>query len=493
MRGLSTTSLALTHLPVFKILPRLRPDIRTSRAAIAVRRREPFCAPETLVDQTQTDLALLLSLGTDETSVMNSATTTNLDAYCEQVASQARRASVALRSVSGDAKNRWLLESAKRLRVSVAEILAANDLDVGRADQFGLTTAQVDRLKLDTDRIDSIAQGLEDVAALADPVGEIIDGGVRPNGVEVSRVRVPIGVVFFIYESRPNVTADAAAICVKSGNAVILRGGKEAAESSKAIISLLREAADDCGVPVDAVQRVETIDREAVDRFLGMHDRIDLVIPRGGPGLIQRVMNSATMPVLKHESGICHVYVDAAADMAMAEDIVINSKCQRPGVCNACETLLVHEAIADGFLPIITTRLLAEGIEIRGDEATQGFCSEAKPITPEDDITEYLDRIISVRVVSTLDEAMGHIDRFGSGHTDTIVTEDRAAARAFCQAVDSATVLVNASTRLNDGSQLGLGAEIGISTDRLHARGPCGIRELTTYKYICQGDGQIRD
>ena len=451
--------------------------------------RRPFALPKS---------ELLLQHGFSllrvrELSTMGTVTPAKLDAYCDHVASAARTASVALRAVGGEAKNAWLLESAKRLRGSVDEILAANEIDVSRADEYGLSTAQVDRLQLDADRIDSIAQGLEDVAALPDPVGEIIEGGVRPNGVEVTRVRIPIGVVFFIYESRPNVTADAAAICVKSGNAVILRGGKEAAASSQAIVSILRDTAHDTGIPIDAVQLVETLDRDAVDRFLRMSDRIDLVIPRGGPGLIQRVMDSATMPVLKHESGICHVYVDTAADLEMATEIVINSKCQRPGVCNACETLLVHQAIAESFMPLVTSRLLAAGVEIRADETTRQLCPQAIPISEADDRTEYLDRIISVRVVGSLHAAMVHIDRFGSRHTDTIVTEDRGAARTFCQSVDSSAVLVNASTRLNDGSQLGLGAEIGISTDRLHARGPCGLRELTTYKYICQGDGQIRE
>ncbi len=315
---------------------------------------------------------------------------------------------------------------------------------------------------------------------------------MRPNGLEIAKRRVPLGVVFFIYESRPNVTADAAAICIKSGNAVILRGGKEARHSSQAIVDVLRDVASQVGVPADAIQLVSTTDRAAVGHFLQLSQYIDVAIPRGGEGLIRRVAEEAKMPVIKHYDGNCHVYVDDSADLEMAVAITENAKCQRMGVCNACESLLVHVHAAREFLPLVDAVLQRHGVEIRGDAATRDVIKRAVEATDQDYFTEYLGPTISVRVVSSLDEAIAHINHYGSHHTDAIVTRDLAAARRFVSAVDSSAVMVNTSTRFNDGGQFGLGAEIGISTDKFHARGPCGLKELTSYKYVVYGDGQVR-
>ena len=378
------------------------------------------------------------------------------------------------------------------LREQAASIQQQNQADIDAAPDFGLTDAQIDRLRLTDERIESITVALEEIAALPDPIGEIIESTVRPNGLEILKVRVPLGVVFFIYESRPNVTADAAAICVKSGNAVILRGGKEAAHSNQAIAAVLQEAATECGIPADAVQLVATTDREAVGHLLKMGDAIDVTIPRGGEGLIRRVAAEASMPVMKHFDGNCHVYVDRAADLETAEAIVVNSKCQRLGVCNAAESLVVHADVAAEFLPRIGKALAGHGIEIRGDEACQEYIAGAKPASNEDYRAEYLGPIISVKVVGSLDDAIVHINKYSSKHTESIVTTDLAAARAFASRVDSSAVMINASTRFNDGGEFGLGAEIGISTDKFHARGPCGLKELTSYKYVVYGDGQVR-
>lgn len=428
---------------------------------------------------------------------MNGTATTSaepdLAVYARTTADAAARAARELASANGASKNRWLRLAAERLRAESAALIEANARDIEAAPGYGLSSAAIDRLRLSVPRLDAIAHALEQVAALPDPVGEIIEGNVRPNGLEVMRVRVPLGVVFFIYESRPNVTADAAAICVKSGNAVILRGGKEAIHSNRAIHRLLQESLREVGLPEDAVQLVETTDRAAVGHFLRMHDRISVTIPRGGKSLIERVVSEATMPVIKHYDGICHVYVDKSADFEMARAIVVNSKCQRPGVCNAAECLLVHEAIADRFLPLIAADFAARGVEMRCCERSRPLVPGCRPVTEDDYRTEYLDLIISVRVVSGLDQAIDHIEEYGSHHTDVIVTNDFAAATRFTTAVDSAAVLVNASTRFNDGGEFGLGAEIGISTDKFHARGPCGLRELTSYKYVARGNGQIRE
>jgi glutamate-5-semialdehyde dehydrogenase len=416
----------------------------------------------------------------------------DLNAYCTEVAQRAASASRVLAMLRGELKNQWLKQSAVALRAQAEVIRAANQRDLDAAPAYGLTAAQIDRLRLTPPQVDDIARGLEDVAALPDPVGETIESTVRPNGLEIAKVRVPLGTVFFIYESRPNVTADAAAICVKSGNAVILRGGKEARHSSAAIVDLLRGTATRLELPEHSVQLVATTDRAAVGYFLKLNQYIDVAIPRGGAGLIRHVTSEATMPVIKHFAGNCHVYVDASADPAMALAIVENAKCQRMGVCNACESLLVHARLADDFLPRIAATLRSHGVEIRGDERTCQRIADAVAATEEDYYTEYLGPQISVRVVDSLDDAIAHVNHYGSHHTDAIVTRDLAAARQFVAAVDSSAVMVNASTRFNDGGEFGLGAEIGISTDKFHARGPCGLKELTSYKYVVYGSGQVR-
>ena len=418
---------------------------------------------------------------------------TDLKSYCLDVGQRAKSASAELARATGAQKIGWLRRSAKMLRERSAEILEANKKDLAAAPGFGLTDAEIDRLKLTTSRIEGIAVALEQVAALPNPVGEVMESSVRPNGLKVIKVRVPLGVVFFIYESRPNVTADAAAICVMSGNAVILRGGKEAAHSSQAIVDMLRQALNEIGLPSDAVQMVNTQDREAVGHFLRLHELIDVAIPRGGESLIRRVAAEATMPVIKHFTGNCHVYIDRAADVEMAERVTVNAKCQRLGVCNTAESLLVHADIAAEFLPLVGKSLGQHKIEIRGDDKTREFIPSAKRATEEDYAAEYLGPILSCRVVGSLDEAIEHINHYGSHHTDAIITSDLAAATQFTERVDSSAVIVNASTRFNDGGEFGLGAEIGISTDKFHARGPCGLKELTSYKYVVLGDGQIRE
>lgn len=416
----------------------------------------------------------------------------DLDKYCLQMAQAAKAAAAELAQVSGAQKDNWLRQSAAMLRERTDAIQAANQRDIEAAPEYGLTDAQIDRLRLTDDRIQGIAAAMEEIAMLRDPVGEVIESSVRPNGLDVSKVRVPLGVVFFIYESRPNVTADAAAICVKSGNAVILRGGKEAAHSSQAIVEVLAEVAQANDIPPAAVQLVGTTDREAVGHFLTLDQFIDVAIPRGGEGLIRRVSAEAKMPVIKHFAGNCHVYVDRSADLDMAERLTVNAKCQRMGVCNACESLLVHKDIASGFLPRIAKAFAENTVEIRGDAATCQILPDAKAATEEDYYAEYLGPVISVNVVESSDEAIQHINTYGSHHTDAIITADLAAARQFTKRVDSSAVMVNASTRFNDGGEFGLGAEIGISTDRFHARGPCGLNELTSYKYVAYGDGLIR-
>lgn len=416
----------------------------------------------------------------------------DLATYTREVGKQARKASRELACATGEQKNRWLRRAAALIREQSAQLQKENQFDLEKAPEYGLTDAMIDRLRLTDARLEGVAAALEEVAMLPDPVGEVIEGGVRPNGLRVEKIRVPLGVVFFIYESRPNVTADAAALCVKSGNAVILRGGKEALHSNMALYGLLKEALIECGLPEHAVQLVSTTDREAVGQFLSMGNLIDVTIPRGGKSLIERVAKEATMPVIKHYDGICHVYVDRDANLEMARDIIVNAKCQRPGVCNAAETLLVHRDVAGEFLPLAADALTSAGCEIRGDEATRQIVLGAAQATTEDWSTEYLDLILSVRVVESLEDAIDHIAAYGSAHTDAIVTLDVTAADRFVSHVDSSAVVVNASTRFNDGGELGLGAEIGISTDRFHARGPCGLRELTSYKYVVRGSGQIR-
>ncbi|MEM9587307.1 MAG: glutamate-5-semialdehyde dehydrogenase [Planctomycetota bacterium] len=417
----------------------------------------------------------------------------DLEAYCHETALRARNASFELMGVDTQIKNDWLMASADALVDATDSILQANALDLEAAPGYGVTEAGIDRLRLSPARVQGIATGLREIAALPDPIGEIIDGFTRPGGLEIQKRRVPLGVVFFIYESRPNVTADAAAICLKSGNAVILRGGKEAMHSSQAIVQVLQRCAAEVGMPDASVQLVSTTDRQAVGQFLSLGDLIDVTIPRGGEGLIRRVAAEATMPVIKHYDGNCHVFVDESADLEMAVGIIENSKCQRMGVCNACESVLVHRAIAARAVPKIADMLRGNGIEIRGDDAVTQLTPDALPATEEDWATEYLGPTISMAVVDSVAAAAEHINRYGSSHTDAIVTQKISAADQFTTMVDSAAVMVNASTRFNDGGMFGLGAEIGISTDKFHARGPCGLRELTSYKYIVRGSGQIRN
>jgi glutamate-5-semialdehyde dehydrogenase len=433
-----------------------------------------------------TGLAVEVGEGVEPSAIITSS-------LCLDLAQQARRAARKLAVAGGASKDAWLRRSAAALLERREEVLAANAADVAAAPGRGLTAAALDRLRLDARRLDEMARALRDVAALPDPIGETITSSRRPNGLEVRQVRVPLGVIFMIYESRPDVTVDAAALCVKSGNAAILRGGKEAISTNRALHRVLAEQLAPSGLPEHAVQLVPTTDRAAVGELLGLPEYIDLAIPRGGEGLIRRVVAEARMPVLKHYQGNCHVYIDARCDIDMGVKIVLNAKVQRPGVCNAAETLLVHRAVAPYFLPPAADALVGAGVELRGDLVARTFIPEIKPAEPADWDTEYLDKILAVAVVESIDEAIAHITRHGSGHTEAIVTSDLAAARRFIAEVDSSAVMVNASTRFNDGGQLGLGAEIGISTDKFHARGPCGLRELTSTKWILYGDGHIRE
>jgi glutamate-5-semialdehyde dehydrogenase len=417
----------------------------------------------------------------------------NLAEQIEAMGRRARAAARALALCSEDRKNAALLAMADAIEAAGAEIVAANGRDLQAAPGYGLNAAAVDRLRLDAPRIHAMAAGVREVAALPDPCGEIIRQWTRPNGMQITKLRVPIGVVGIIYESRPNVTADAAVLCVKSGNACILRGGKEAIHSNAAIAKALSAGAVHAGLSADIVQLVPFTDREGV-RLLAQMDRyLDVIVPRGGHALIEAVVEHARMPVIKHYHGVCHVYVDQAADLAMAEKIAVNAKCQRPGVCNAMETLLVHRDVAGEFLPSVAKALRDRGVELRGDKRTcEVLGADVKAATEEDWTTEYLDLILSIRVVDSLEQAIDHIEHYGSHHSDSIVTADEAAARKFLAAVDSAAVFWNVSTRFCDGGEFGFGAEIGISTDKLHARGPMGLEELTTYKYLVTGAGQVR-
>ena len=417
----------------------------------------------------------------------------DVTAHVTAKARAAKEAARALALASTGAKNEALLQMARGLEEKVAPLLEANRADLARGRAAGLTPAFLDRLTLSEARIEGMAAGLRQVAALPDPVGETVEAWRRPNGIEISRVRVPLGVIGFIYESRPNVTADAAGLCLKSGNAVLLRGGSEALASNAAIVKVLGKAVEKAGLPADAVQVVDTADRAAVMAMLTLDRLIDLIIPRGGEEFVRLVAERATVPVLKHDKGLCHVYVDGSADLDMAAAIAVNSKAQRVSVCNAMETLLVDSAVAAAFLPRVAARLREAGVEMRGDDRTRALVTDARPATEADWDTEYLDYIVAIRVVDGMDAAIEHIRRHGSGLAEAIVTSDLRRARRFTREVDAAAVLVNASTRLVDGSQFGMGAEMGISTSRLHARGPVGVRELTTTKFILMGDGQVRE
>ena len=406
---------------------------------------------------------------------------------------RARAASKELARLSSEQKNAGLLAMADELVASKAELLAANAKDVAQAKADGLSHAMIDRLTLNPARVAAMADGIRTVAALPDPVGQAITQWTRPNGIQISKVRVPIGVIGIIFESRPNVTSDAAVLCTKTGNATILRGGSEAIHSNLAIAAALGRGAQRAGLPQDAVLLVPTTDREAVKLMAGMDPYIDMIVPRGGHALIEAVVAAARMPVIKHYNGICAVYVDKEADLAMAEAIVLNAKTQRPGVCNAMETLLLHRDVAGAFFEKSGEALLAKGVQIRGDERVCALLGDrAVPAQAADWDTEFLDLIFAARVVDSVDEAIAHIEGHGSHHSDCIVTANPATAERFLNEVDSATVYWNASTRFTDGGEFGFGAEIGISTDKLHARGPMALEELTTYKYQIRGTGQVR-
>ncbi len=410
------------------------------------------------------------------------------------VGNRAVEASRELARLSARKKNTILQVMADEIEARREAIKAANAADVAAAKAAGMTPALVDRLVLTDSRIQSMARGLRDVSGLKDPVGTAISRWIRPNGLEIVKVRVPIGVIAIIYESRPNVTADAAGLCFKTSNAVILRGGKEAMQSNAAIVEALRAGGRKKGMPADAIQLVMTTDREAVRELVQLEGKVDVVIPRGGEGLIRAVVEQARVPVIKHYKGVCHVYVDASADLAMALEICENAKCQRPGVCNAMETLLVHRDVAASFLPMVAKRLGVEcGVELRGDEESLAIVPGMKAATEEDWYAEYLDLILAVRVVPSVKGAVDHINRYGSNHSDAIIAAAADAQKVFTQDVNSAVVYVNASTRFTDGGEFGMGAEIGISTDKLHARGPMGLEELTTYKYVVRGTGQVRE
>ena len=405
-----------------------------------------------------------------------------------QMGRQARAAAYRLAQLSSDEKNAILRAMASSIRANAASLMQANDKDLAAGVEKGLSAAMLDRLRLDEARIEAMAAGIDQVATLPDPVGQVMDAWERPNGIRIEQVRVPIGTIGIIYESRPNVTADAAALCFKTGNATILRGGSEAIHSNRAIAAALASA----GAPEHAIQLIPFTDRESVAALAQMDKWLDLIIPRGGKGLIETVVSLARMPVIKHYDGICHLFVDQAADLDMAVKLTVDAKTQKCGVCNALETLIVHEAVAAEFLPMVATALRAKNVELRGCEKTRAILSDCIPATDEDWDTEYLDLILSIKVVSSIDEAIDHINTHGSHHTDTIVTEDQAAAERFLRSVDSACVFHNVSNRFADGGEFGFGAEIGISTDKLHARGPMGLRELTSYQYRVRGNGQTK-
>ena len=407
-------------------------------------------------------------------------------------AAAAKKAAAKLAVTSTAVKNKALLTMAQALLDKQDEILAANAVDMENAAAKGMKSSMLDRLKLTEARIEGMADGLRQVANLPDPVGNVLDGKTLANGLTITKVRVPLGVIGIIYEARPNVTADAAGLCLKSGNAVVLKGGSEAMESNKAVAGILSEAATAAGMPEGAIQFIDTSDRQAVQDLIHMNGLVDVVIPRGGAGLIKMVVMNATVPVIETGAGVCHTYVDASADVEMAVKIAYNAKVQRPSVCNAMETLLVHKDAAAKFMPAMLAKYAEAGVEIRGDENVQSFDEAVVPVTEEDWATEYGDLRLSVKIVDSIEEAMEHIARFGTGHSECIVTNDYSQAQLFQKTVDAAAVYVNASTRFTDGNEFGFGAEIGISTQKLHARGPMALPELTSTKYLICGNGQVR-
>lgn len=407
-------------------------------------------------------------------------------------AQAAKQAAAKLAVTSTAVKNAALLAMAAALEAQQSEILAANERDMTAAAAKGMKSSMLDRLKLTAERISGMADGLRQVAGLADPVGNVIDGKTLPNGLHITKIRVPLGVIGIIYEARPNVTADAAGLCLKSGNAVILKGGSEAMESNKTVAAILAQAAEGAGIPAGSIQFIDTSDRQAVQDLIHMNGLVDVVIPRGGAGLIQAVVRNASVPVIETGAGVCHTYVDKDADVEMAMKIAFNAKVQRPSVCNAMETLLVHKDIADKFLPMMLMMYNSSAVEIRGDEAVQEYSGQVHLATEEDWSTEYGDLRLSVKIVDSIEEAMAHIAKYGTGHSECIVTNNYQAAQLFQYTVDAAAVYVNASTRFTDGNEFGFGAEIGISTQKLHARGPMALPELTSTKYLINGNGQVR-
>lgn len=411
----------------------------------------------------------------------------------EDIARKAQMAKGAIAQASTEQKNMALCAMGEALMDSVAVILDENSKDIEEGKKQGISTALLDRLTLNESRVREMAQGLFEVASLKDPVGEVVEGWKLPNGLVIEKVRVPIGVIGIIYEARPNVTVDAAGLCIKSGNAVILRGSSNAINSNAILVDIISRAVADNGLPEDSIQLIRSTDRESARELMRMHGLVDLLIPRGGEGLIRTVVENSTVPVIETGVGNCHVYVDGDADLDMALRIVVNAKTQRPGVCNACETLLVHQAIAEEFLPLAARKLREKGVSLRGCPVTKRILGDCEEATEEDWYREYLDLILAVKVVSDVNEAVGHINKYGSGHSEAIVTNSYENSRIFTERVDAAAVYVNASTRFTDGGQFGMGAEIGISTQKLHARGPMSLPELTTTKFIIRGSGQIRE
>ena len=410
-----------------------------------------------------------------------------------KMGSDALTASRALANLTTDQKNKILLAMADGILSEADQIISANAIDLDNAVNNNLTNSMIDRLRLDQKRIEAIADGIRQVATLPDPVGEIMDEWERPNGIKIKQIRVPIGIIGIIYESRPNVTSDAAVLCLKTGNATILRGGKESINSNIAISDSLQNAGEKAGLPENSIQLIPFTDRESVKHLAEMDEYLDLIIPRGGAGLIEAVVSMARMPVIKHYDGICHTYVDSECDLEMASNVVMDAKTQKPSVCNALETLLVSEQIADTFLPAIGKLLSEQQVEIRGDDLSRSLLGvDSVEVKPDDWKTEYLDLIVSIKVVSDVNEAIDHINHYGSHHSDCIITESETNANQFMNNVDSATVFWNVSTRFSDGEEFGFGAEIGISTDKLHARGPMALRELTSYKYLISGKGQTK-
>ncbi len=419
-------------------------------------------------------------------------TPTDIHAHIHAMGQHARQAAYALAQLSADQKNAILRAMADALVSQTDHIVRANALDLAAAQEKGLSSAMQDRLKLNAERVAAMADGVRQVANLHDPVGEQLAAWARPNGMHIEQVRVPIGVIGIIYESRPNVTSDAAVLCLKSGNATILRGGSEAIHSNRAIAAALQAGGETAGLPENAIQLIPFTDRESVAVLAGMDRYLDLIIPRGGKGLIETVVSLARMPVIKHYDGICHTYIDRAADPAMALAIAIDAKTQKPSVCNALETLLLHQDIAAAQLPDLVAAFRAKNTELRGCERCRALCPDILPASEEDWSTEYLDYVLSIRVVDSLEDAVAHINHYGSHHSDCIVTSDPAAATQFLRSIDSACVFHNVSTRLADGEEFGFGAEIGISTDKLHARGPMALRELTSYQYRISGNGVLK-